>query len=127
MNAIVNAHKAMEAHINLALAGQRSAEELKTELMKHDKKTLVEMLIKTIKADKVKIEDVVRPILEDPACSWLSLEDIASAVAERTGSNTSSKSVASYASKYPKEKGWVVAPRKSSAERMAAMKELLSK
>lgn len=127
MNPIVTAFKAMEAHINLALAGLRSPEELKLELMKYKKEELVDMLIKNLKHDKVKIEDVVKPILEDPACSWLSLDDIASAVASRTGSSTSAKSVASYASKYPKEKGWEVVARKSNAERMSAMKELLSK
>jgi hypothetical protein len=125
MNSIVTAFKAMEDHLNKVLAGQRSTEDLKAELMKLKKEELVEMLVKNMKADRVKIEDVVQPILADPLCSWLSLEDIASAVAERTGSNTSCKSVASYASKYPKEKGWVVMPRKSNSERMNAMKELL--
>jgi hypothetical protein len=126
MNAIAKAFAALDAHLSIATASQKDEAVLAKELMAMKKEDLVAMLIKTIKLDKVKVEDVVKPILADPVCSWLSMEDIAQAVAERLGSNTSHKSIASYASKYPKEKGWVVVPRKSNSERMSALKELMT-
>lgn len=117
MNAIILAHKTMLAHIETMLKGQQSTETLIAEYMKMKKEDLARMLAEQQKVTTVKVEDVCKVIMEDPACAWLTWSDIAETVSKAMGSNTSDKCLASYSSKYPKTKGWVVISRKSTAER----------
>jgi hypothetical protein len=124
MNAIINALKAMESHISLSLKGQESTESLIAEFMKLDKKTLATMLAEKQKLGVVTVESVCKKIMEDPTCAWLSWSDIAKAVSKAMNSETSEKSIASYASKNTKNKGWVIPPRKSAGERNAELMKL---
>ena len=124
MNGIINAHKAMNAHIANALKGQQSIEELIAEYMKLDKKTLATMLAEKQKLGTVTVESVCKSIMEDEACAWLNWGEIAQAVATALGSNTTVKSVSSYASKNVKDKGWVIPQRKSNSERNAEYMKL---
>jgi hypothetical protein len=121
MNAIILAVQAMELHINNSLKGQQSTEDLIKEYMKLDKKVLAQMLAEKQKLSTVTVESVCKLIMEDPTCSWLNWQQIATTVAKAMGSNTTEKCIASYASKNTKNKGWIVAPRKSNSERMAEL------
>lgn len=124
MNQIVKAITTMNAHIAAALKGNESTESLIEEYMKLDKKTLARMLAESQKLQTVTVESVCRLIMEDDACVWLTWNDIATAVSKAMGSNTTEKSIASYASKNPKTKGWVIPTRKSVSERMAEYQKL---
>jgi len=124
MNAIINAMNKMNSHITSALKGNKSAEELTAEYMKLDKKALVAMLIEKQKLTSVTVESVAKLIMEDTECAWLTWSDIAAAISKAMGSSTTDKSIASYASKNTQNKGWVVPPRKSNAERNAEFMKL---
>jgi hypothetical protein len=124
MNAIIVAAKAMDQHIATALKGQQTTEDLTAMYMKMDKKALVVLLVNQQKLATVTVESVCKNIMEDEACAWLSWSEIALAVSKAMGSNTSDKSIASYASKNTKNKGWTVPARKSTAARMAEMMKL---
>lgn len=124
MNAIINAIKAMNSHIETSLKGQLSTEDLIAEYMKLDKKTLATMLAEKQKLGTVTVESVCKAIMEDPACAWLTWSDIAKAVSTAMNSNTTDKSIASYASKNAATKGWIIPPRKSVSERQAEMMKL---
>ena len=124
MNAIINAIKTMNAHIAEAVKGQESLEDLIAVYMKYDKKQLATMLAEQQKLTTVTVESIAKTIMEDPACTWLTWSDIAKAISTALKSDTSDKSIASYASKNVKNKGWVVPPRKSQAERNAEMMKL---
>ena len=124
MNGIINAHKALAAHIENALKGQQSTEDLIKEYMKLDKKVLATMLAEKQKLGVVTVESVAKAIMEDEACAWLNWTEVADAIAKALKSNTSVKSISSYASKNPKEKGWIIPPRKSNTERNAEYMKL---
>lgn len=124
MNAIINAVQKMNLHISSSLKGQDSLEDLIAEYMKLDKKTLATMLAEKQKLGTVTVESVCKLIMEDADCAWLTWGDIAKAVSTAMNSNTSDKSIASYASKNPVNKGWVVVPRKSNGERQAEIMKL---
>jgi uncharacterized protein (DUF433 family) len=126
MNAIIEARKVMAAYIAAATSTNMTEDALRADLAKLTKAQLIDKIVEASKTHRVKIEDVVKPILADEACSWLTLEDIADAVAEAMNSNTSARSVADYSSKYPAKKGWLVVPRKSNRERNEELKKLLN-
>ena len=126
MNAIINANNKMMQHIATALKGQQSTEDLIAEYMKLDKKTLATMLAEKQKIQTVTVESVCKPIMEDEECAWLTWSDIANAVSKAMSSDTSDKSVASYASKNAKNKGWIIPPRKSNSERMTEIMKLVA-
>jgi hypothetical protein len=126
-NVLVEATLAATAHINNLVNGPDAQGDRMKELMKLSKEELAKMVLATEKFDGVKVEDVVKPILEDPKCAWLDYTTIADMVkAAIVTAKTTNKSIASYASKYPEQKGWNVQPRKSQAERTAAMMQLIS-
>lgn len=83
------------------------------ELEKLGKATLVAMIIglEKPKTDKAfRVEDVIKEILEEPACAIYNYEQIATLVQQvLPEAKTSSKSVASYASK--KKTEWTIVPR----------------
>lgn len=124
MNAIVNAVKKMNSHIESSLKGQQSTEDLIAEYMKLDKKTLATMLAEKQKLATVTVESVCKLIMEDKDCAWLTWAEIAKAVSAAMKSQTSDKSIASYASKNPITKGWVIPPRKTNGERNAEYMKL---
>lgn len=124
MNAILEAYKKMNVHITNSLKGQQSVEDLIAEYMKLDKKTLATMLAEKQKLGTITVESVCRLIMEDPTCAWLTWSDIAKAVSTALGSETTEKSIASYASKNTKNKGWIIPPRKSSSERQIELLKL---
>jgi hypothetical protein len=121
-NAYIAAVKAMNTHIDNALAGTRDIEAIRKDLLEKSKEELVEMLIVHMRADTVKIESIARTILEDPTCAYLTYNEIAAGIASKTNSSTSDKSIASYASK--KKADWRIVARKSNAERNAALLQL---
>jgi hypothetical protein len=124
MNAIINAVQKMNLHITTSLKGQESIEDLVAEYMKLDKKTLATMLAEKQKLGTITVESVCKLIMEDPDCAWLTWSDIAKAVSTAMNSNTSDKSIASYASKNAINKGWIIPQRKSNSERNAEYMKL---
>lgn len=117
MNALTLAFSRLNEHIEKSVSSVQNPEDLRKELMALKKDELVDRLMETMKMTTVKIEDVVRPILEDPDCRYLTYDQIAAAVCKKVpGAKTSSKSIASYASKYPTEKGWNVVKRVKQTE-----------
>ncbi len=124
MNKIIAAHQAMQKHIETALKGQQSVENLIAEYMKLDKKTLATMLAEKQKLGVITVESVCKPIMEDPNCAWLTWGEVASAVSKAMNSDTSVKSISSYASKNPKTKNWIIPARKSAAERSEELMKL---
>ena len=117
MNALTVAFQRLNEHIDNTVNAVQKPEELKAELMKLKKEELVERLMASMKVAAIKIEDIVKPILEDEDCKYLTYEQIATAVCKKVpGAKTSSKSIASYASKYPVEKGWAVVKRAKQAD-----------
>lgn len=127
MNAMIMAIEAAKKHVESFTAGTDVRTARRTELEKLSKKELIEMVMSTEKFQDIKIEDIVKPILEDPACAWLDYDTIAKLVKTAVPTaNTSSKSLASYASKYPRQKGWSVVPRKTAAERQQAVMSLIN-
>lgn len=125
MNAIVIAIEAAKSHVKAQLDDTPTMKEnRRKELNKLKKAELIDLLLIKEKFRSLKIEDLAKPILEDPKCAWLDYASIAAMIKEvMPEANTSSKSLASYASKYPKQKGWVVQPRKSVA---ACREEILN-
>lgn len=117
-NQIVNAIHKMNGHIDNMLGLSDSVEKRREELMKLNKAELVELVLKSTTVQSVKIEDIAKLILEDPDCAWLDWNTIAEAICSKVnGAKTTHKSLASYASKNPREKGWDVVARKSQKER----------
>lgn len=126
-NAIVNAMETMNKIIDESLSSTRTIEDIKADLMKLSKAELVEKLAESMKGDNVTVESIVQKIMAEEACAWLTYEQIASAICKKKpGSKTSNKSIASYASKYPTEKGWIVVKRKSQSEIMAETMKLVN-
>jgi hypothetical protein len=124
MNGIVFAMQKMQSHITESLKGKLTTEDLIAEYMKLSKTELATMLAEKQKTGVVTVESVCKKIMEDTDCGWLSWSDIAAAVAKAMNSATTEKCIASYASKNTKNKGWVVAPRKSNSERNAEYMKL---
>ena len=121
-NVIVDAVKTAKQHIMNLIGSNDDRAKREAELKKLTKDQLVELVLGTEKFTDVKIEDMVKLVLEDERCAWLDYETIASLVKDCVPSaKTTNKSIASYASKYPGQKGWTVIPRKSAAERTAAI------
>ena len=117
MNEIVIAMEKMNQLIDESLAGTRTIDDIKADLMKMTKAELVELLAENMKTTEVTVESIAKRILEEPDCAWLTYDQIATAICKRKpGAKTSSKSIGSYASKYPTEKGWDVVKRKSQSE-----------
>lgn len=117
-NQIVNAIRKMNGHIDNLLGQSDSVEKRREELLKLSIEELVELVLQSTTVQSVKIEDIAKVILEDPDCAWLDWSTIAEAICTKVkGAKTTHKSLASYASKNPKEKGWDVIPRKSQKER----------
>lgn len=87
------------------------------ELKALSKDDLIDLLVKleAPKSDKAfKVEDIVKDILEAPECATYTYEQIAALVQQALpGAKTSSKSVASYASK--KKDEWHIAKREKFA------------
>jgi len=75
------------------------------ELMKLTKAELVEKLLETRKSTRTDtVQELARAILQDEELVAANYEDIASAIKQlKPGSNTSSKSIASYVSKKREE------------------------
>lgn len=120
MNALILAIQTAQNHITSQLSVDTGKEARLEELGKLQKKDLIELIMANERFQEVKIEDLVKPILADPACAWLDYETIANLIKNSVPTaKTSSKSLASYASKNPRTKGWIVQPRKSAAERNA--------
>ena len=124
MNAMILAHKTMSAHIDNALKGNQSIEDLIAEYMKLDRKTLATMLAEKQKLNNVTVESVAKAIMEDDACAWLTWGEIAKAISTAMNSATTDKSIASYASKNPGAKGWVIPQRKSATARSEELMKL---
>ena len=125
-NVLVEAIQTAKQHISNLLGSNDDREQREKELMKLNKEQLVDLIIGTEKFSSVKVEDLVKLVLEDERCAWLDYETIANLVKESVPSaKTSNKSIASYASKYPAQKGWTVVPRKSAAERTAAIMSMI--
>ena len=124
MNGIAMSVKKMNAHIESCLKGLQSTEDLIAEYMKLSKLELATRLAEKQKLATITVESVCKLIMEDKDCEWLTWGDIAKAVSTAMDSQTSDKSIASYASKNPKTKGWNVVPRKSVSERNAELMKL---
>lgn len=126
-NVIVDAMNTAKKHIMGLITNCDERNKREVELKKLSKEQLIDLVLGTEKFEGVKIEDLVKLVLEDPKCAWLDYATIATIVTESVpGSKTSNKSVASYASKYPAAKGWTVVPRKSAAERNAELLKLIN-
>ena len=126
-NVIVDAMNIAKNHIVSLLTNSDQRDKREAELKKLNKEQLINLVLGTEKFEGVKIEDMVKLVLEDPKCAWLDYATIAAIVTESVpGSKTSNKSVASYASKYPAQKGWTVVPRKSAAERQGELMKLVN-
>ena len=125
-NVIVEAMQTAKNHIVNLLGSNDDRAKREAELKKLNKDQLIDLILGTEKFTDVKIEDMVKLVLEDPRCAWLDYETIANLVKDSVPSaKTSNKSIASYASKYPAQKGWTVIPRKSATERTAAIMSLV--
>lgn len=126
-NVIVEAIQTAKQHISNLIGSNDEREKRQKELSKLTKDQLVDLVLGTEKFTNVKVEDMVKLVLEDERCAWLDYETIANLVKESMPSaKTSNKSIASYASKYPAQKGWTVVPRKSAAERTAAVMSMIN-
>jgi hypothetical protein len=70
------------------------------ELKKQTKDDLIALVLKyeTKKSDKIKVEDVIKAILEDEQCQYLSYKTIAAQLREKLNTKTSDKSIAWYPS-----------------------------
>ena len=82
------------------------------ELSQLTKADLVALVISLEKAPTatVKVEEIIKVLLEEPACAIFTYEQLAGLVQQiLPTAKTSSKSVASYASK--KKEDWVITPR----------------
>ena len=88
--------------------------ERKEELSQLKKDELIDLIVELEKPKTekgIRVEDVVKAILEDPECAIYSYNQIADFVHQvLPDSKTSGKSVASYASK--KKEDWAIVPRK---------------
>jgi hypothetical protein len=95
----------------------------KAELVGLKRDQLIDMIVK-LEAPKaeitVKVEEIVKSLLEEPACACLTYEQLAGLItAEFVDRNTSGKSVASYASK--KKEAWHIVPRAKVKLDMASL------
>ena len=123
MNAIINAVKKAEAH--LKAQSDDPVETRLVELKAMKKSELIDMIIAMETFKGTKVEDLVKPILADEECSWLDYDTIAAMIRQALPTaKTTGKSIASYASKYPAQKGWTVIPRKSQKQRLAELMSL---
>jgi len=123
MNAIINAVKKAETH--LKAQSDDPVETRLTELKAMKKAELIDIIIAMETFKGTKVEDLVKPILADEECSWLDYDTIAAMVRQALPTaKTTGKSIASYASKYPAQKGWTVIPRKSQKQRLAELMSL---
>lgn len=121
-NVLVDAVKIAKQHIVNLIGSNDDRAKREAELKKLSKEQLVDLVLSVEKFTDVKIEDMVKLVLEDERCAWLDYETIASLVKDSVPTaKTTNKSIASYASKYPAQKGWTVVPRKTAAERTAAI------
>ena len=126
-NRIIAAMEKMNQLIDESLSGIRSIEDIKADLMKLSKTELVNLLAKNMKAEDVTVESIVEKIMATEECAWLTYDQIATAICnKKPGAKTSAKSIASYASKYPTEKGWTVVKRRSQSEIMAETLKLVN-
>lgn len=126
-NAIVIAMEKMNQLIDESLTGIHSIDDIKADLMKLSKAELVDMLAKNMKTVDVTVESIAQKIMETDECAWLTYDQIATAICnKKPGAKTSAKSIASYASKYPTEKGWTVVKRRSQSEIMAETLKLVN-
>lgn len=123
INPIVAAMNKVDELIATALKGQRNETTIRAELTKLDKKALIDQLMTYQKAEKITVESVVKRIMEDPECAWLTWGEIASKVSIALGSKTTDKCLASYASK---KKEWNTVTRRSQADRQAALMSLVA-
>jgi hypothetical protein len=127
VNVIVEAMQLAKKHIVGMLNGCDDRAKREAELKKLSLEQLVDLVLSAEKFEGVKIEDMVKLVLEDARCAWLDYETIAQLVKDSVPTaKTSNKSIASYASKYPGQKGWTVIPRKSSAERNEELMKLIN-
>lgn len=125
-NVIAIALAKAQSLINAAVPTTDAKEMKRKEYKKLTKAELIDKLLAHEKFEAVKIEDIARPILEDPDCAWLDYATIAGLIRSAiSGAKTSDKSIASYASKYPTAKGWNVAPRKSASARNAELMKII--
>lgn len=126
MNAIVNAVQKAKAHIKASTSEFTAKDTRRKELEKLTKSEVIDLAMSYEKFKDIRIEDLVKPILEDPECAWLGYTDIATLIKRAVPTaKTSSKSLASYASKYPQRKGWNVQLRKPVAERQQEQRKLI--
>lgn len=125
-NVIAIALAKAQSHIEAAIPTTDTKENKRKVYEKLTKAALIDMLLENEKFEAVKIEDIARPILEDPECAWLDYATIAGLIRSAiSGAKTSDKSIASYASKYPTAKGWEVKPRKSASARNAELMKII--
>jgi hypothetical protein len=122
MNAYIKAIHAMNAHIDNALAGARDIDAIRKELTAKTHEELVELLIVSMKAEKVTVDSIARAILEDEECAILTYSEIATGICDKKPGNTSDKSIASYASK--RKADWTIVARSTATVRNTAMREL---
>ena len=116
---LLSAIKKAEEHAQKHVApAQDGVEELRKELDKLTKKQLIEKIVaeSAPKADKVKIEDIVYAILEDPDCAWLTWDVIASVIRKHVPDcKTTPQSLRWYPSEGYR-RGKTIVPRKKTAE-----------
>jgi hypothetical protein len=120
-NLYVDALNALAAHLEHAINSPEDLEAQKKEFMTKTKTELVSLIMDLKKTRVVTVESVAKSILEDPTCNYLTYNEIAEAMAERLGSSTSHKSIASYVSK---KKDWNVVPRRTTSERNTELAKL---
>lgn len=110
---VQNAMKAAREILTAAVAAQPVTVDRKEELLKMTKAELAEIIIKLEKpkADKgVTIQELAKSLLVSPDCATLTYSDIAELIREAMPeAETSSKSIASYKSKFGED--WGVVPR----------------
>lgn len=128
MNAIKLAIETAKSHIKIQLDDTPTQKDDKRkELTKLKKEDLINLILAQEKFQTIKVEDLVKPILEDPKCAWLDYAAIATLIRNvLPTAKTSSKSLASYASKYPQKKGWNVQPRKTVSQRTEELLNLIN-
>lgn len=104
MNEIINSFKVKKEENN-------NNERMK-ELEGKSKKELIEIILslETKPSDKIKVEDVIKSILEDERCKYMSYKMIAETIRNNFSTNTSDKSIAWYPSN---RKDWNVVKREA--------------
>ena len=115
MKALTKAQKHVQSFLN---PSQKEAEKLRKKLNKLDKEELIELLLAKSfpESGKIKVENVVYAILEDPDCAWLTWDMIAAIITSGLpGTKTTANSLQWYPSA-AEEKGRTVVPRKRTSE-----------